>query len=69
MGNLEGVFAHENTSEGCTGTHKRSLFPYKQVSGKNGDHKWLRMINAFIVYDLVWKVQKGHAANREGSFK
>ncbi len=24
--------------------------------------------NAFILCDLVWKVQKSHAANREGSF-
>ncbi len=27
------------------------------------------MTNAFILCDLVWKVQKSHAANREGSFK
>ncbi len=27
------------------------------------------MTNAFILYDSVWKVQKMHAANREGSFK
>ncbi len=26
-------------------------------------------INAFILCDLMWKVQKSHAANREGSFK
>ncbi len=26
------------------------------------------MINAFILCDLVWKVQKSHEANREGSF-
>ncbi len=37
-------------------------------SGRNGDHEWLRMTNAFILCDLVWKVQKSHAANREGSF-
>ncbi len=41
---------------------------YKQVSGWNGDHEWLRMTNAFILCDLVWKVHKSHAANREGSF-
>ncbi len=68
MGNLGGVFSQENTPEGCTETHKSSLFPYKQVSGRNGDHEWLRMTTAFIFCDLVWKVQKGYAANREGSF-
>ncbi len=30
---------------------------------------WLRMTNAFILCDLLWKVQKCHAADREGSFK
>ncbi len=39
------------------------------MSGRNGDHEWIRMINAFILCDLVWKVLKSHAANREGSFK
>ncbi len=29
----------------------------------------LKMTNAFILCDLVWKVQKSHAANTEGSFK
>ncbi len=41
---------------------------YKWVSGRNSDHEWLRIANAFILCDLVWKVQKSHAANREGSF-
>ncbi len=45
---------------------QKVFFSYKQVSG---DHEWLRMCNAFILCDLVSKVQKGHAANREGSFK
>ncbi len=27
------------------------------------------MTNAFILCDLLWKVQKGHAVNRKGSFK
>ncbi len=31
MGNLGGVLSQENTSEGCTETHKSSFFPYKQV--------------------------------------
>ncbi len=26
------------------------------------------MTKAFILCDLLWKVQKSHAANREGSF-
>ncbi len=69
LGNLKGVFSQENTTDGHTETHKSSFCPYKQVSGRNGDHEWLRMTNAFILYDLVWKVQKGHEANREGSFK
>ncbi len=69
MGNLEGVFFQENTPEGRTETHKSYLFPYKQVNGRKGDDKWLRMTNAFILSDLIWQVQKSHAANREGSFK
>ncbi len=39
MGNLGGVFSCENTPEGCTETHKSSVFPYEQVSGRNGDHE------------------------------
>ncbi len=68
MGNLREVFSHDNTPEGCTGTHKSSIFPYKQVGGRNGDHEWLRMTNAFILYYLVWNVQKSDAANREDIF-
>ncbi len=48
---------------------KFTFFPYKQVSGSNGDPEWLRMTNAFILCDLVWKVQKSCATNREGNFK
>ncbi len=66
MGNLGGVFSQENTPEGGTETHKSSFFPYKQVNARNSDREWLRMTNTFILYDLVWKVQKCHAANREG---
>ncbi len=47
---------------------KVHFFPCKQVNGRNGDHEWLRMINALILCNLVWKVQKSHAANREVSF-
>ncbi len=62
-------FSHVNTPEGCTETHKSSFLSYKQESERNGDHEWLRMTNAFILCDLLWKVLKKHAANREGSFK
>ncbi len=69
MGNLEGVVTQENTPEGRKESHKRSLFPYKQVSRRNGDHEWLRMTNVFILCDLIWKVQKCQAVNKEGSFE
>ncbi len=39
IGDLRGVFSQENTPEGHTETHKSSFFPYKQVSGRNGDHE------------------------------
>ncbi len=58
----------KNTPEGSTKTHKSWIFAYKQVIRRNGDLEWLRMTNAFILCDLLWKVQKGHTANREGSF-
>ncbi len=66
---FEEFFSQENTPEGHIETHKNSFFSHKQVSGRNGDHEWLKMTNAFILCDLVWKVKKRHAANREGSFK
>ncbi len=62
MGDLGGVFSQENTPDGHTETHKSSFFSIKQISGRNGDHEWLRMTNAFILYDLLSKVQKSHAA-------
>ncbi len=34
-----GVFSRENTSEGLTVILDSSFFPYKQVSGRNGDHE------------------------------
>ncbi len=49
MGDLGWVFSLENTSEGHTETHKSSLFPYKQVNMRNGDHEWLRMTNTLIL--------------------
>ncbi len=58
----------ENTPEGHTETHKCSFFSYKQINGRIVDHEWHKMTNAFILCDLVWKVQKCHAAKREGSF-
>ncbi len=32
-------------------------------------YEWFKMTNAFILCDLLWKVQKSHDAKREGSFK
>ncbi len=43
-------------------------FIYKQVNGRNGVHEWLRLTNALRLCDLLWKVYKCHASNREGSF-
>ncbi len=54
------VFSQENTPEGHTETHESSFVPYKQVSGRNGNHEWLRITNAFILADLVWKVQQSY---------
>ncbi len=68
MGNHKGGFSQENSPEGCTETQTSSFSAYKQVSRRNDDHEWPRMINAFILCYLVWKVQKSHAANREVSF-
>ncbi len=58
MAYLWGDFAQENTPEGHTENHISSYFPYKQVSGRNDDHEWLRITNAFILCDLVWQVEK-----------
>ncbi len=69
MSNLGGVFSQQNTPDGHTEIHRGSFFsPYKQVSGRNGDHEWLKMTNDFILCDLEWKVQKSHEANRKGCF-
>ncbi len=66
---LWAFFSCENTPEEITGTHKNYLFFIKTSKCE----KWwpwsLRMTNAFILCNLLWKVQKGLAANREGSFK
>ncbi len=54
-------FSQEYTPEGRTETNKSSLFPYKQVIGRNGDYEWLRMTNAFyyvIWYEKFWKVMQ-----------
>ncbi len=53
MSNLEGVFSYENTPESSTDTHIGSFFPYKQVSGRNGDNEWVRMANVSILCDWV----------------
>ncbi len=64
------VFSRENTPEGRIETHKSSFLLYEQVSGRNGDHEWLRMTNTFILCDLLWKVKKkSHAAGRKESFE
>ncbi len=64
MGNLRGVFSKENTPESHTKTHKSSLSPYKQISvGERWS--WLRMTNALILCDLVWKVQNSHAGTEK----
>ncbi len=68
IGILVGVFSREYTPKGITRSTKVFFFSYKHVSGRNGDHEWLRMTNAFILCDLLWRVQKCHAPNREGSF-
>ncbi len=67
-GSSEGRFCSRKYSRRPQRDPKVNFFPYKQESVRNGDHEWLRMTNAFILCNLVWKVQKSHAANREGSF-
>ncbi len=59
---LEGVFPQKYSRRAHS-----SCLQYKPISGRNGDHKWLRITTAFILCDIFWKVQKSHAANREGS--
>ncbi len=54
-------FSHENILKGCTGPHKSSFSPYKEVSRINCDHEWLRIINVFILCDLFenfWKIMQ-----------
>ncbi len=55
MGDLVGVLSHEYTPEGCTQTHKSSFCPYKQVSGKNGDHELPMLSNYVIDYEKFKK--------------
>ncbi len=69
MGNLEDFLSTkilQKATQICTKVH---FFLYKQISGRNGDHGWFRMTNAFILCALLWNVRKNHAANRDGSFK
>ncbi len=63
----EEFFLKKTLQEAAQRPTKVHFLLYKQVSGRNGDDEWLRMTNAFILCDLVWKVLKRHAANREGS--
>ncbi len=44
---------------------QKFIFPYKQISVRNGDLEWIRMTNTFILCDLIWNVQNIHAGNRE----
>ncbi len=62
-------FSQENTPKATQRPTKVLFSPYKQVNGRNSDHEWrLRMTNGFILCDLLYKVQKSHASNREDSF-
>ncbi len=63
-GNLGGFVSQENTPEGRTDKTSSKYFPYKQISGKNGDYEWLRITNSFIVCDLEWKVQKSQCSEQ-----
>ncbi len=56
-------------SEELTATHKSSFFFFTKTSKwQKCWSLWLRMTNAFILCNLLWKVQKRLAGNREGSF-
>ncbi len=39
MDYLRGACSKENTPEGLKKPNKSSFFPYKQVSGRNGEHE------------------------------
>ncbi len=62
------AFSHENTPEELTGTHTSSFFFIKTSNWEKWWSWWLRMTNAFILCNLLWKVKKRLAVNREGSF-
>ncbi len=64
IGNLGRVFSIKYSIRSHRDPQKFIFF----INGRNGDHEWLRMANTLILCDLVWKVQKSHAVNREGSF-
>ncbi len=61
-------FSHKYLFQKASQRPTEFILSHKQVSGRNSDQEWLRMINAFILCDLLWKVQESHAANRERSF-
>ncbi len=61
-------FSRENTPEELTWTHKSFFFFIKTSKWEKWWSWWLRITNAFILCNLLWKVQKNLAANREGSF-
>ncbi len=60
--------SQENSPEAQTETHKNYLFSIKTSMWEKWWLSWLKMANGFILCDLLWKVQKSHAVNREGSF-
>ncbi len=47
---------------------QKFIFFIKTSKWEKWSSWWLRMTNAFILCNLLWKVQKSLAAKREGSF-
>ncbi len=65
---LWGFFSHNNTPAELTGTHpQKFIFFIITSTWEKWWSWWLRMTNVFILCNLLWKVQKRLAANREGS--
>ncbi len=53
-------FSRENTPEGHTGTHKSSVFPYKQVGERviMNDLEWPMLSYYVIYYEKFRKIMK-----------
>ncbi len=64
IGDLAGAFSRENTPNAAHRPTKTSK-QEKWWSWMN----YIRMANAFILCDLLWKSQRRHATNKGGSFK